>query len=279
MIAIRPLTTADLPFGLFLSRQAGWNQTPRDWQRWLALQPDGCFVAEWAGRPAATVTTCLFGRVAWVAMVLVEQSWRRKGIARALMQRALAFLDATGAVATVRLDATPLGQPLYEQLGFVPQYRLDRYAGVLPANEEPPHPGIATASAEQWEVLAELDAAITQTDRQKFLLRLFAEQPDQVRMVVDSGALQGFMTVRPGARAVQLGPCLGQAGRLLLEDACRRHAGQFVYLDVPAGNRPAIEFAQSRGLTVQRSFLRMCRGEAVQEQVDLLWASSGPENG
>ena len=31
---------------------------------------------------------------------------------------------------TIRLDATPLGQPLYESLGFVPQYELTRYAGI-----------------------------------------------------------------------------------------------------------------------------------------------------
>jgi hypothetical protein len=41
MIRVRRLTAADLPAGLALSRQAGWNQTEADWRRCLDLQPDG----------------------------------------------------------------------------------------------------------------------------------------------------------------------------------------------------------------------------------------------
>ena len=37
--------------------------------------------------------------------------------------------------------------------------------------------------------------------------------------------------------------------------------------------------AEARGLTVQRHLTRMCRGELVVEDLDLLWASSGPEKG
>src|ERR1700687_5492500 len=72
MIHLRPMTAADLPLGLHLSRQAGSDQIDADCRRTLALQPDGCFVAEWQGTPAGTTTTCIFGSVAWVAMVLVE---------------------------------------------------------------------------------------------------------------------------------------------------------------------------------------------------------------
>ena len=45
MIRLRLMTGDDVPAGLALSRQAGWNQTEADWRRALALQPDGCFVA------------------------------------------------------------------------------------------------------------------------------------------------------------------------------------------------------------------------------------------
>src|SRR5258707_9241947 len=118
MIRIRTMTAADLPLGLRLCRSAGWNQTEADWQRFLDLQPDGCFVAEYNGTPAGTTTTCIFGSVAWIAMVLVEESARGRGIGTALLHHALEFLDDRG-VATIRLDATPLGLSLYERLGFV----------------------------------------------------------------------------------------------------------------------------------------------------------------
>ena len=74
------MTVADIPLGLELRQQAGWNQTESDWRRFLELQPDGCFVAEWEGKPVGTTTTCLFDDIGWIAMVLVEQAARHRGI-------------------------------------------------------------------------------------------------------------------------------------------------------------------------------------------------------
>jgi len=37
-------------------------------------------------------------------------------------------LDARG-VPTIRLDATPLGRPVYTKLGFVDEYEVTRYGG------------------------------------------------------------------------------------------------------------------------------------------------------
>src|SRR5436305_115010 len=104
MIQVRAMTLGDVPFGLRLCRQAGWNQLEADWQRFFALQPDGGFVAEWDGAAVGTTFVFLFGRVAWIAMVLVEERLRGQGIGRALMTHALDFLDRR-AIATSRLDA------------------------------------------------------------------------------------------------------------------------------------------------------------------------------
>jgi hypothetical protein len=57
------------------------------------------------------------------------------------------------------------------------------------------------------------------------------------------------------------------------------HAGQRGFIDVPLANRRAVEWAETQGLTVQRHLTRMCRGVAICEQIDFLWASSGPEKG
>jgi GNAT superfamily N-acetyltransferase len=278
MIRVRPMTAADLPLGLRLCRAAGWNQTEADWRRFLDLQPDGCFVAEVNGAPVGTTTACVFGPVAWIAMVLVEESARGRGVGTALMRGALDFLDGRG-VASVRLDATPLGRPLYERLGFVEQFRLARYEGTLP-----PAPGVAgveDALPGQWEALAALDEAATRTDRRRMLLRLFAEQPGGVRLVRHGDRPTGFLAMREGERAVQLGPCVAtaEAGPLLFADAWHRHAGRRVYLDVPEANEAAARLAEAGGLTVQRHLTRMCRGVQVCERVEALWASSGPEKG
>ncbi|HWE37692.1 MAG TPA: GNAT family N-acetyltransferase, partial [Isosphaeraceae bacterium] len=152
VLRIRPMTAADLPLGLRLSRAAGWNQTPADWSRLLDLGPTGCFVAERAGTAVGTTTTCVFGPIAWVAMVLVDQDARGRGIGTALVAHAIDSLEGLR-VRSIRLDATPLGEPLYRRLGFVAEYPLARFQGTPAVAEfgtiapptapapRPPHPG------------------------------------------------------------------------------------------------------------------------------------------
>jgi GNAT superfamily N-acetyltransferase len=278
VIHTRPMTLADVPVGMRLKEQAGWNQLEADWRRFLDMEPDGCFVAEQDGMPVGTVTTCVFGPVAWIAMMLVDAAVRGQGIGRALMVHALEFLEGQG-VRSVRLDATPLGQPLYEKLGFVAQYQLARFAGTLPAAEAVS--GVSAAGADRIERLLQLDRAITATDRRKWACRLFAERSEALRVVERGGETLGFLTVRPGTRALLIGPCLAtaEAGPLLFADAWHRYAGRPVFIDIPTGNRPAVERAQAQGLAVQRHLLRMCRGPEVVERTQELWASSGPELG
>lgn len=278
MTRIRPMTLDDIPFGLALCRQAGWNQLDRDWRRALDLQPDGGFVALRDAEPAGTATVCIFGNVAWVALVLVDARFRRRGIGRALMEHALEVLDARG-VETVRLDATPLGQPLYEQLGFTVQYRLARYEGVLDASGSPAVETGVAVPPERWPELAALDESVTRTRRSKLILRLFSEEPGEVRAVAGEGGWRGLLTSRPGGRARQIGPCVGPDAGVLLEEARARHHGERAFLDIPEGNREAIALAETWGFTVQRHLTRMCRGVPVVEQVEQLWASACPAKG
>lgn len=278
MIQIRPMTEADLPFSLGLSLNAGWNQNEADWRRCLDLQPDGCFVAEWDGIPAGTTTISIFGDVAWVAMVLVEERLRGRGIGMALMRHALAFVDEQH-VTSVRLDATPLGQPLYEKLGFAQEFRLARYDGILSA--APAVEGVEAAIPEQWHALAALDEAVTGTNRRALLFRLFAERPESVRVTREGANPTGFMASRAGTRAVHLGPCIAapDASPLLFLDAWGRYAGQRVFVDIPVLNTAATRAAEAQGLTVQRYLTRMCRGAPPGGRPDWLWAGFGPEKG
>lgn len=281
MLHTRTMTAADVDLGMRLKAQAGWNQTPADWRRMLLMQSDGCFVAELNGLAAGTAVACIFDKIAWIAMVLVDASVRGRGIGKALMQHALAFADAQG-ILSVRLDATPLGQPLYEKLGFVPQYSLTRFTGRLgerPAGEAADQIKPAQAS-DAGRILA-LDGEVTRTDRSKFLLRLLREQSCRAYVTQPADSLLGFVIRRPGSNAWQLGPCIADAevGEAMLDRACGQLAGETVLVDVPEPNLRAIQWATQSGLQSQRRLLRMCRGAVVIEDLSRLWASSGPELG
>lgn len=293
MLPIRAMARSDLPAGIRLREQAGWNQTEADLARVFEMNPEGCFVAELDGVVRGTTCTTIFGSVAWISMVLVDPAVRRRGIGSALMEHALDFLDRQS-VRAVRLDATPLGQPVYQRLGFFAQYELARFEGMAAASmtvgprcDCPTLPSgedigpIRPIRPDDLDDLIRLDTEVTGTDRTALLARLFREQPEEMRSLRRDGRLLGFVTARCGARATQIGPCIAQpeAGPLLLADAWDRRAGQRVYVDVPLTNQPAMDFARQQGLTVQRPFVRMCRGERVDDRTELLWASFGPEKG
>ena len=284
MLNIRVMCATDIPVGMRLKAQAGWNQLEADWRRFLEMQPDGCFIAELDSKPVGTTMACTFGPIAWIAMVLVDAEVRGRGIGKALMQHALAFLDRKD-VRTVRLDATPLGQPLYEKLGFKVEYTLARHEGTLRAAVDFPFDDcperVTSARATDFEDIFRLDESVSHTDRRSFLTRLFRECPEDVRIVRQDGKIAGYRAVRSGANALQIGPCMAaaSAGPLLLADAWLSHVGQRVFVDIPVQSQTATHFAQKMGLTAQRQLVRMTRGPTVNEDVSRLWASSGPELG
>src|ERR1700753_149172 len=123
---LRVMTTQDIPGGVRLNTVVGWNQTEADWERFLAANPSGCFVMDDDGKIVGSAATLPFdGKFAWISMVLVDPDYRNRGIGTSLLQRAIEYLDSTG-MATQKLDATPAGKPLYEKLGFVTEYEIDR---------------------------------------------------------------------------------------------------------------------------------------------------------
>lgn len=280
-IVIRPLTTADVGGAWQLSVQAGWNQLAADWQRMLSLEPRGCFAAELDGRIVGTTICVAFGPVAWLAMVLVEETHRGKGLGRRLVQAGLDYADAAGAK-TVRLDATPLGRPVYERLGFAPQFELTRWSGV-PAHARMTNrmaPIIAApADTRTREEIHAWDRRAAGADRRRWLDALFADTPPLV-VYDERGAVAGFLTSRPGRLGLYVGPCCGlqPAALALFEQALCAHRGERIVVDLPVGG-VLCETAKQAGLTPERMLVRMCRGAAVQEDRNCFHLSSGPEFG
>ena len=272
------MTIDDISLGMKLSRQARWNQIEADWRRFIELEPGGCFVGEFDGRAVGTTTTCVFRETAWIAMVLVDLAARHKGVGTTLLKHAIEYLKGRQ-VKTIRLDATSLGRPIYEKLGFTPDYELARYEGTAAEGGEDAQ--TVQASPEIFAEIIEFDTRMTGRQRVKMLGRLFEEFPGNLRLVRSAGTIEGFITMRPGANATQIGPCTAtpDAGPMLLGDALDRCAGEPVFVDVPLDNVGAVGVVESSGLTVQRCFTRMSRGRKAADSPEATWASSGAEKG
>lgn len=263
---IREMTEADLPGADELRRVVGWNQTSQDWARMLRLSPSGCFVALDGDTIVGTVTTTPYGStLAWIGMMLVHPEHRRRGIGRQLMLRALESLRQRN-VQCVKLDATPAGLPLYEQLGFVREWELTRHqltpGTLIVAGSSTPAPDVRVLAESDWEGIVKVDAAAFGTAREELLRSLAA---DSVRAVVwpAQGLAQGWGFLRPGANADYLGPivCLSEEGSASLVAALLTGSRERpVFWDVPDLNEAAQAVARAAGFEPVRPLTRMRRG-------------------
>lgn len=276
--AIRPLTEADLDAAFALSTAAGWNQTIADWR--VFLRDGRAWGIEADGALASSAAILPFGRkVAWVSMVLTLPDQRGRGYATALMAHALAALDASGHRAV--LDATPLGQPVYEKLGFTPfwtfrRWRLEASGGTV-QGVRPLRPGDCP------ELLA-LDAAANGIPREGLLRALAARLPAVARVAVAGGRIEGFALARDGRLAPQIGPVVARDGRsaqrLIAAALAALPAGQSAVIDLADSQTELAAWLAGRGAVPQRPFTRMAVGaEPLPGDASLIVAPIGPEFG
>lgn len=280
---LRGLTSADVSFAAGLNALIGWNQTERDWRGYLEFAPGGCFVAEVGGQRAGTATTIAYGnRFGWVGMVLVRPEFRRLGLGTRLLRHTIDFLRSRG-TGCVKLDATPMGRPVYLPLGFVDEYEVSRYQ----VTAGPP----AAVAAEEVEPLAQvdfsaltaLDAAVFGAERPVVLRAMGARDPALCFAVSAAGRIRGYAIARQGREAVQLGPWIAEdpdtAERLLVA-VLARVAGRRVFVDVPHPNPAGRALVERYGFTVQRGFTRMFLGEnRFPGEPEKVYGTSGAEKG
>jgi len=262
---LRTMTRRDIPAGLRLKELAGWNQTASDWNRFLDASPQGCFVAEVDGHVSGTATTISFeNKFAWIGMVLVDPEYRSQGIGTKLLERTIEYLDQQK-MPTMKLDATPQGKPLYEKLGFVTEYGIERW--VLKrspsADARTADPNRAALSTAQLQSILVKDREVFGADRSSLLQSLREESPDFGMGVWDDGKVSGYLFGRRGSFADHLGPWMAEnssASRALLDAFLVRSTREAVIVDCLTGNPASLELLRTAGFSYARTLTRMYRG-------------------
>lgn len=278
-VQFRDMTLADIDAGLALCRASGWNQTAADWRTFLTTAPQGAIVAVEGTRVVGSAATLPYGSFTWVSMVLVEPAARGRGVGSALLARILTRVPADS---IARLDATPLGEPIYRKLGFEPEQGLARWSCARPVLQPASGPVRRLASSD-WPAIASLDADVFGASRVRLLERLAAEAPDLAWVSEERGRLRGFVLGRPGHVRDHIGPLVAdtsETARPLFEAALAGVSARGALIDVPDRQtrwRPTLE---ARGFTIERPFLRMARGSrATPGDPSRVFAATGPEFG
>jgi GNAT superfamily N-acetyltransferase len=281
-VVIRPMTAADIVDGLRLCRASGWNQTARDWEQFLALEPRGARVAEIGGRVAGTVATVRYSdRFGWIGMVLVDPDRRGRGIGTRLLDEGVALLAD---MPLARLDATPAGYGLYLKRGFTEEYRLRRLQAVVPPAITKPRLSSARPmlAGDLPEVLA-LDEEVFGADRSAMLRWLWRGAPEYAWLARQSGRLQGYAFGRHGFAFEHLGPVIAidDQAALQLVSAClgARVATAFV-IDATLHSASWLQNLEELGFREQRPLIRMSRGHGrIPGDPSRQFAILGPEFG
>jgi GNAT superfamily N-acetyltransferase len=279
---LRVMTRQDIPGGVRLNTIIGWNQTAADWERFLAATPNGCFVMEDADKIVGTSATISYeDKFAWIGMVLVDPDKRNRGIGTTLLQRAVEYLDGAG-IPTLKLDATPAGKPLYEKMGFVTEYEIDRWVLKRSISNKPMTPDEITTADGMLEVLA-FDRQAFGADRSE-LLRSYTERaPDLTIVAQKEGKLSGYAFGRRGLFADHMGAWMtrdDKTAQTLLSQFLQRSSRDTIIVDALKSSRIAGELLRVSGFSPVRLLTRMYRGPNLHPgKPETLCAVLGPEFG
>jgi GNAT superfamily N-acetyltransferase len=282
-LAEAALGAGDLEGAQALVEQAGWNQVKADWQVFLEL--GRAFAVKPAqGRLAATAAVLPYpSGFGWISMVLVDQAYRRRGIATRLLEHCMKTLEHAGMVPV--LDATPAGREVYKPLGFRDGWPIQRWrrTGGDPSPSAL-HGATAVRAMEDrdWPAVLALDASAFGCDRAPLLERLRERSRRFACVAERGGRLQGFLLGRDGRVATQIGPVIADdeavAAALaawaaacvpspVIVDALERHASFAAWL-------------ATHGFQKERPYTRMALGrDTLFGEPARTMAIAGPELG
>jgi GNAT superfamily N-acetyltransferase len=274
MAAIEPidiveLGVGDAQAGLALSTEAGWNQNEADWRFFLSRGI--VFGLHDGDRLVATAALLPYSAGnAWISMVLVTPSWRRRGIATRLVDACLAAATQRGL--STWLDATPAGAAVYGPLGFIPTLQLRRLRLQKPRETK----ATRLLSTGNLDALAARDGSAMGFDRST-LLSEFSARPGS-RIVSDDRAMA---LVRNGRTARHIGPLLADRANqaLALVDAIVSSETGPWLIDAVHSQDEFLNGLIRSGWNIERPFQRMRFGRSTAPPAQLPFAVAGPEFG
>lgn len=268
-IALVRLGVEDAAAGLVLSTEARWNQNEDDWRFFLSR---GVVfgVRDDSGRLIATAALLPYtAGNAWISMVLVTESWRRRGLATKLVDACLA--TAKQMDLTSWLDATPDGATVYGPLGFMPTLELRRLqlANAVPSAAPP-------LESCDLSKLAASDVGAMGFARHA-LLSEFAGRAGS--RVVKHGSAMAL--IRDGRTARHIGPLFAHNAdeALALVQAIVGTERGPLLLDAVHSQTKFLSGLTASGWNIERPFQRMRFGNATTQTVELPFAVAGPEFG
>jgi len=271
-VAIVRLGPRDAFAGLALSTEAHWNQNEADWRFFLTKgtvfgvrDNDGHLIATAALLPYTSGN-------AWISMVLVTASWRRRGLATKLVDACLAAAAKQGL--TPWLDATPAGVTVYGPLGFAPTLQLRRLR--FENSARPKARAYQQLSACDLQEFIARDIRAMGFDRNTLLAGLGGRPGSRLLSNGDAIAL-----VRDGRKARHIGPLFADSpdrALTMVHEIVRSETGPLL-IDAVNEEEELLQGLTHSDWIIERPFQRMRFGSAPARAAEPPFAVAGPEFG
>lgn len=282
-INIRDLSLSDIPDAMDLVLTEGWNQTIKDWQLLINNPQNVCLAAEIKGKLVGTATAINYNNeVAWIGMVLVNSEYRGRGIAKILLS---GLFDQLKSCKSVKLDATPAGQPVYKKLGFEDEYLINRMVNLSLTGLPKTTSEIVPQKIRKEDIpsIIEFDKIAFGADRSQLIKSFITDYPEKSLMLRRNNQIVGFALGRQGNKYHQIGPVSAQSSigaQLLITKALKDLQGHSVVIDILGDKQVLTEWLSSVGFVKQRDFMRMFKvNNPFPGEASLQYSISGPEFG
>ena len=245
------LDAADLAELLAMTESAGWPHTPDDWRSVLHA---GAVFGHRSRAGVIVSTAALFSygpALAAIGMVIVQPDWRRRGLAKVLMQYCLAVVPNTPTI----LISTPYGLPLYQRLGFKTIAHVFRMLSPDPLRglSGAPGNGRTLAPLRDGEVAAvqRLDADVIGADWSLVLEARLAYARCASVLRGPDGVVIGFALAMPQRDLVLVGPVIAPdagAASALVADVVAGHDGP-IRIDVTTDQKDLLTGLTAAGFS------------------------------
>jgi GNAT superfamily N-acetyltransferase len=259
-IAIRRMHFNDIGKCMLLSDAEHWNQTETDWNRLIDGPLNHCLVAESENKIIGTATAMNYSDlVAWIGMVLVDKNYRGRGIAKILFSSLINHLKSCK---SVKLDATPAGQPVYEKFGFKNEYAIHRMTKSEEINLQDAESNVKADSLKHSDIseIFFLDFSVFGAERNYLLGSIYKENSDKAFCIRHNGRISAFSLGRKGRNYFQIGPVVASSitdAKILILKVLEELNRDCIVVDVLGDKTEFTLWLKSIGFIHQRQFSRM----------------------
>jgi GNAT superfamily N-acetyltransferase len=245
-LRIRPMRPDEISIAVNWAAAEGWNPGLVDDACFAAADPEGFFIGELDGAPAATVSCVNYGAsFAFLGFYIVREDLRGRGYGLRIWNAAIAHAGPR----VIGLDGVVAQQQNYRKSGFELAYANVRYGGTGAAPNAP-QAGVIALTDVPLAAVEAYDATVFPAPRTAFL-RAWIGSPGHVGCaLVRDGGLAGWGVIRPCRKGRKIGPLVAddRATAEVVLSALLATVGGEIFLDVPSINRDAVALAQDLGL-------------------------------